>query len=80
MTLPGQFDICQNYDSFHAETDRAVDPVVAETRPPKTKQVKKTKVDAKTREDVSNLPTVSHPSHGSTPGQVGHMTISLNYD
>ena len=67
---------------FRTETDRAVDPVPVETQPPppKTKQVKKTKVGVKTDhvEDVSNLPPVSHPSHGSTPGQVDHMITLLS--
>ncbi len=71
-----------NIKIIRTETDRAVDPMPIETQPPppKTKQVKKTKVGTKTEkvEDVGNLPSVSHPSHGSTPGQVDHMIASLN--
>ena len=59
---------------FPTETDRAVDPVAIEAKlpPPKIKQVKKTRVGVKTDhvEDIANLPPVSHPSHGNTPGQV----------
>ena len=69
---------------IHAETDRAVDPVPIETQPPppKIKPAKKTKVGTKAEqvEDISNLPSISHPSHGSTPGQVDHMITSLNDD
>lgn len=55
--------------------------MAVETQPPlpKVKQVKKTRIGIKTDhvEDISNLPPISHPSHGSTPGQVDHMTTSL---
>ena len=66
---------------IHAETDRAVDPVPIETQPPppKIKQAKKTKVGTKAEqiEDISNLPSISHQSHGSTPGQVDHMITTI---
>ena len=40
----------------------------------------KTSTKTEQVEDINNLPPVSHPSHGSTPGQVDHMITSLNDD
>ena len=66
--------------SLHVETDRAVDPVVTEARPPNTKQLKKSKINAKmdqTEDVATDVAPVSHPSHGNTPGQVSPLQDHL---
>ena len=56
-------------------------PIETQPPPPKIKQTKKTKVGTKAEqiEDISNLPSISHQSHGSIPGQVhvDHMITTI---
>ena len=68
---------------LQTETDRAGDPVVVETHQSKTKQIKKTKTTTRTdhntiKDVASNLAPISHPSHGSRPGQASHCAAHVN--